>query len=262
MTSTMPSVRLDQVWVQFPLFGAWNRSPFTSLLWDRREGAAPPAPDGTRPEGAALDGVVPAALAGVSLTLSAGQRLAVLGTNGSGKTTLARVVAGMIPPRRGQVSIVGRPFPILSIGCDSHPAASVFDNIVFHALLFGLGVREARALATAAVAFGGLEKVAGRPLEGLSSGNLLRLGMASAIMLRADIIVLDEVMDTADPDFIRMIKHHLISHFPQAVIVVIERSRTILDDFCTHALVLDQGRVIDYGDYPTLIGRHAGKYTF
>lgn len=243
----MPDIELDRTWVSFPLYGAWNRSLARHLLG--------------RPSVSATAGRTPA-LADVSLSLRAGERLAVLGSNGSGKTTLARVAAGLIRPLAGRATISGHPFAILSLGCDSHPDATVFDTAVFHALLAGHSLRRACVIAQAALEFGNLSGDADRPAGELSAGNLLRMGLGTAIALEADIIVLDEVMDTADPEFVRHAIDLLMARSPGIIVLVIERSRSILDHLCNRALVLERGRCVDDGPYDAVMARHRDRYTF
>ena len=248
----MPSVELDRVWVRFPLYGAWNRSPVKHLLWKHLGPAVPPGKRSTVSE----------ALSEVSLSLTGGQRLAVLGSNGSGKTSLARVATGLIHPNRGRATLTGSPFAVLSIGCESHPEATVVDTIVLHALLAGQSVREARITADKVIEFGGLADITDRTTGELSSGTVLRMGLGTALFLGCDIIALDEVMDTADPEFIRMVKDILVTRLGSAIILVIERSRAILDNLCPTAIVLEKGRIIDRGDYDEILSRHRDRYTF
>ena len=245
----MPSVELNQVWVRFPLHGAWSRSLVRDLVWRRLISGARSANQTT-------------ALAGVSLSLRAGQRLAVLGANGSGKTSLARVAAGLVHPVQGRAVISGRPFAILSLGYGSHPEATVIDSIIFHALLGGRTLSEARTLAAQVLDFGGIDDAAERTLGELSAGHLLRIGLGTALFLQSDIIVLDEVMDTADPEFVRTATEILTNRRPEIIVIAIERSRAILDGLCTSALILDKGRVLDHGDYRAIMAGHGGRYTF
>jgi len=249
----MPLVELDDIGVRFPLYGAWNRSPAWHL-WER---LMPGAGRSGIPRDAGIE-----ALRGVSLTLEPGRRLAVLGANGSGKTTLGRVIAGLIRPVAGRARIAGHPFAVLGIGCESYPGGTIRDAILFRALLAGRSPRQAGRIADQALDFGGLSDVPDRSAGDLSSGTIFRVGIGAAIALEADIIVLDEVMDTADPDFVRAVKHHLISHRSDAIIVVIERSRAILDGLCNRAVVLDGGRIVDHGDYDRMLARHGERHTF
>ncbi len=244
----MPSIDLDQVRVSFPLHGTWSRSLFKDLLWRRLVSGA----ESTR-QITALDGV--------SLSLRPGQRVAVLGANGSGKTTLARVAAGLVQPVAGRAMISGRPFAVLSLGYGSHPDATVQDSIVFHALLAGRTLSEARAIAVQVLDFGAFTAAADRSLGELPPGNLLRIGLGTALALDADIIVLDEVMDTGDPDFLRIATDILTSKRPEIIVIVIERSRSILDSLCNYALVLDKGRVVDIGPYDAMMVRHRDRHT-
>lgn len=239
----MPAIDLVNVWVDYPLFGTWNRS----VTWGFR--TRPSEPKGIM------------ALKGVSLSLKPGDRLAILGHNGAGKTSLIRVLAGLLPPSRGTAKIQGRTSVTLSLGCEGYPEATVLETIILRGILAGFSLQEATALAQEIVAYGALTEIIDQPLAALSSGVMFRMGLGCALFFRSDILFFDEVMDTADLDFVRQAKKDLRARSEQdLILVVVERSLAILDGLCNKAVVLEKGQLTDEGSFGDVLARHPQRY--
>ncbi|MBI1209533.1 MAG: ATP-binding cassette domain-containing protein [Azospirillum sp.] len=249
----MSLIALQNVWVEYPLFGAWNRSFTRSMM-----------PQGRKNAGAApANGRMITALRDVTLTIAAGERLAVLGSNGSGKTSLVRVLAGLVAPSRGSIRIDGQPSAILSLGCEVYPDATIFETIVLRGLLSGKSRRDSIVLAEKVIEFSELSKVSGQPIGALSSGLVFRLGIGLAIFLGSDIVLLDEVVDTADPNFVTKVKKQFLEKLmPNIVLVIVERSQAIMEDICTRAIILDNGQIVAAGSYREIAEISRGRYTY
>jgi heme exporter protein A len=146
------------------------------------------------------------ALAGISFSLAAGETLAVLGPNGAGKTTLLRVLATLLRPHGGSVSVLGAPLPEESwrvrgrIGYLAHEpllyrALSGRENLVFNARLHRAGEERVDELIAAV----GLARRADDPVEELSRGMLQRLAAARAVLHEPELLLLDEPLSALDP---------------------------------------------------------------
>lgn len=139
-------------------------------------------------------------LRGLDLTVVPGEVLGVLGANGSGKSTLLRVLATLLPPTRGNGSVLGtdlsdrrcmaEPLRISLIGHEPalYPQLSLRDNVRFVARLVGHGDDEVeRVLAAAGVADAGVRRG-----EQCSHGMLRRTELARVLLTGADLLLLDE----------------------------------------------------------------------
>lgn len=152
--------------------------------------------------------------AGLDLTLSAGERLAILGRNGAGKSTLLATLAGLRAPSAGEVRLAGRPYPDLSArdaalvrGWLAQTAPDPFATTVQETALAGrhphLGrwewesAEDAR-LARAALAQVGLAGFEARQVATLSGGERQRLGLATLLTQAPSLYLLDEPLAHLD----------------------------------------------------------------
>jgi heme exporter protein A len=157
-------------------------------------------------------------LAGVDLTVESGETLALLGPNGAGKTTLLRVLALLLRPGGGHLSVFGVPAPaappalrrrIGYLGHESlcYPDLSGVENLAFYARLFAVAAPAARVAEL--LAWAGLEAVARRPVRTYSRGMGQRLGLARALLHAPDLLLLDEPFSGLDPQAVLALQERL-----------------------------------------------------
>lgn len=140
-------------------------------------------------------------LRGVDLHVRAGEFVTLVGANGAGKTTLLRIVATLLRPTAGQVTIGGWPLPAHAdrvrrhIGLVSHHALlygdlTAAENLHFFARLYGLDHREERV--DAALHTVGLAARQRDPVRTFSRGMTQRLTIARATLHEPDVLLFDE----------------------------------------------------------------------
>jgi energy-coupling factor transport system ATP-binding protein len=151
-------------------------------------------------------------LRGINLTVRHGDRIALLGPNGSGKSTLVKQMIGLLRPRRGSVTLDGKPLAKMSVAQAARSAGYVFQSpshMLFaptarEELAFGprnIGHSEAEILdhSAEALTLMDLEGAEERPPLTLSFGQQRRLCIASVIVMRAKVLLMDE--PTAGQDY-------------------------------------------------------------
>ena len=141
------------------------------------------------------------ALRDVDLVVDEGEALGIIGRNGAGKTTLLKIVSHITEPTAGVARMHGRVGSLLEVGTGFHPELTGAENIYLNGAILGMSRREIRRRFDEIIDFAGLERFLDLPLKRYSSGMALRLAFSVAAHLRADIVVVDEVLAVGDAEF-------------------------------------------------------------
>ena len=158
-------------------------------------------------------GKVPA-LDNVSLEISRGQTVGLIGPDGVGKSTLLSLIAGVKIIQTGKVNVLGGDmadkasrlalshriaFMPQGLGHNLYRTLSVYENIDFHARLFGLDAQERKARIARLVAATGLAPFTERAAGKLSGGMKQKLSLCCALVHNPDLLILDEPTTGVDP---------------------------------------------------------------
>ena len=192
-------------------------------------------------------------LDGVSLNVGHGEKVALIGPNGSGKSTLLKVIASVLVPTRGSVSIEGTVAPLIELGVGFEPELSLVDNIVYYGVLLGHHEALVKANIPAILEFAELSEVRDEPTKTLSSGMVARLGFAIATQFRPDVLLLDEVLSVGDERFRRKCSARLERFWDaQSTIVLVSHDMHYISRTCDRVIWIDHGSV--HFDGPTADG--------
>jgi ABC-type polysaccharide/polyol phosphate transport system ATPase subunit len=143
------------------------------------------------------------ALRDVDLVVPHGERLGVIGRNGAGKSTLLQVIARILTPTVGSVTVRGRVAPLLQLGAGFDAELTGRENVFLNGTLLGMRRAEINASFDEIVRFAEVEEFIEAPLRAYSSGMAARLGFAVATASRPDVLLLDEVLSVGDEGFKR-----------------------------------------------------------
>jgi len=152
----------------------------------------------------------------LSLHVTAGERLSILGANGCGKSTLLKILAGLLFPQSGTLTAFGTPisektFPSLSglyhrkvgfIFQDSEVqlfCSTVLEELAFGPLQLGLSKKTVRTRIDELAAMLGIESLLEKPPFRLSGGEKKKVAIGSVLMMNPDVLILDEPTNSLDP---------------------------------------------------------------
>jgi len=198
------------------------------------------------------------ALRDVDLALRRGESLGLIGPNGSGKSTLLRVMAGILPPTAGRVSVAGTVAPMIELGVGFHPELTGRENVYLSTSVFGLGTRQTDRIYDLVVAFAELADFMDAPVSSFSSGMAMRLGFAVATHLEADVLLVDEVLAVGDQAFREKCLGRMSDLRARGCsIVVVSHDLDLVQRFCDRACLLLEGRVAAEGTPCEVVARYA-----
>ncbi|MFE7128611.1 ATP-binding cassette domain-containing protein [Streptomyces sp. NPDC057617] len=208
----------------------------------------------------------------LDLTVPAGSVFGFLGPNGSGKTTTIRMLMGLIQPTAGSATLLGRPVPraaravLPQVGAlIEGPALYGFltgrDNLVrYDSADPTADPRTRHARVAEALDRVGLTAAAGKKAKAYSLGMKQRLGLAAALLQPRRLLVLDEPTNGLDPQGMREIRTLVRELAADGTTVFL--SSHLLDEIeqvCTHAAVMAQGRLIIQGPVADLAAGTRGR---
>lgn len=188
------------------------------------------------------------ALQDLSFTVERGATLALIGANGSGKSTVLKLIAGMMQPTRGTVTVHGRLALLAYLGAGFHGDLTGRENVFLQGAILGLSRRELRAKLDAILGFAELEAFADVPVKFYSSGMALRLGFAIAAHADPEILLIDEAFAVGDEAFRERCVERIHGFRAEGVtIVLVSHARGLVEQLSDHALLLDHGRAAARG---------------
>ncbi len=181
------------------------------------------------------------ALKDVSLQVSEGQTVGILGRNGSGKSTLLKCICGVLQPTAGEVVVRGKLAGLLELGAGFQQDLTGRENIYLNGSLLGMSKKEVDKVFDAIVDFSELEEFIDGQVKFYSSGMYVRLGFAVAVNVDPDILVIDEVLAVGDERFQRKCMDRIkqfqadgrtimfVSHSPDQVRAICDRAVVLSD---------------------------------
>jgi len=184
------------------------------------------------------------ALDGVSFEVSTGDALGIIGHNGSGKTTLLRLLAGVLRPTGGEISIQGRVTTLIDLGAGFNPDLSGEENVYLSGALYGFSRAEMRRKLPRIIEFAELERFIQVPIKNYSSGMSARLGFALATDIDPDVLIVDEVLAVGDRAFQEKCVARMNDFRERGrTIILVSHDLGTVERFCNRALLLQRGRV-------------------
>ncbi|HTD53459.1 MAG TPA: ABC transporter ATP-binding protein, partial [Thermoanaerobaculia bacterium] len=202
------------------------------------------------------DSAVPA-LMEVSFEVAPGETVGIVGPNGSGKSTLLKLLAGIVRPTEGKVTVEGRLGALLELGAGFHPEISGRENIEINGLLLGLTRRQIAQRFDQIVRFAEIEEFLDAPLKTYSSGMAVRLGFSIAAHSDPDVLLVDEVLAVGDERF----AHRCLEKFAEferagKTLLLVSHDLALVAGRCRRALWLDHGRLLADGPAAETVARY------
>jgi ABC-2 type transport system ATP-binding protein len=205
------------------------------------------------------------AVDGIDLNVPAGGVYGFLGPNGAGKTTTIRILVGLLWPTRGSSRIFDEPVSpgaavLHRVGSlierpAFYPYLSALENLRVFGTAHGLGPDVLLARAAESLDRVGLGGVARRKAGGFSTGMLQRLALATALIGRPELVILDEPTNGLDPNGVVDVRE-LIAQLAREGTTVFLSSHVLpeVEQLCDRVAILREGRIVAEGPTGDLLG--------
>ncbi|WP_249346995.1 ABC transporter ATP-binding protein [Microbispora sp. H11081] len=207
------------------------------------------------------------AVDGVSFSVEAGSVTGYLGPNGAGKTTTLRCLLGLVTPDSGEALVNGEryvtlPRPVTEVGAvleatSFHPGRTARNHL--RILCTAAGLPDARA--DEALEQVGLGDAAGKRVLGFSLGMRQRLALASALLGRPRVYILDEPANGLDPAGIEWLRGFLrhLAHDEGAAVLVSSHVLSEVEQTVDNVVIIAKGRLVRQGSLAELTGGGTGS---
>lgn len=206
----------------------------------------------------------------IDLKVAQGEILGFVGPNGAGKTTTIKMIAGLLQPDRGTISINGRFLSDHPLECKQHTGyipdrpwlfekLTGMEYLQFIASLYSLPAETFPPAALTYLDLFDLSNWQHHLIESYSHGMRQKLIMTSVMMLNQPLLVIDEPMVGLDPKAARLVKEIFKKKADEGTAIFLStHSLEIAEELCHRIAIISHGRLLTIGDMESL-RREAGK---
>jgi ABC-type polysaccharide/polyol phosphate transport system ATPase subunit len=195
----------------------------------------------------------------ISFSVHRGETLGIIGRNGSGKTTLLRLIANIMRPDKGIIRTKGSIIPLLELGTGFDGDLVARDNIIQYGTILGLKSSNIKDKVEEILRFAELEKFANTKIKKFSSGMIAKLAFCTAVQVRPDILLVDEVLSVGDLAF-RQKSYKAFTSFKEEnrTIVLVSHDMQAIRQLCDRAILLHDGKIKSIGEPEKVIDAYLG----
>jgi ABC-type polysaccharide/polyol phosphate transport system ATPase subunit len=197
------------------------------------------------------------ALNDISLLISSGERVGIIGHNGAGKSTLLKAICGVYDDPAGSVKVNGRIVPLLELGAGFHPEFTGKENIYFNGAILGHPRKELLAKEDEIIDFAEVREFIDTPVKYYSTGMYMRLAFSLATAMHPDILILDEIFAGGDASFLAKAKSRMLSIIDRAnIMLMVSHDLELIKTLCNRAIMVERGHIIADGSAASVVAMY------
>ena len=194
------------------------------------------------------------ALKDISFEVGKGEALGIIGRNGSGKSTLLKILALVLYPDSGSVSLNGKVASFLQLGVGFQPELTARENVYLYSSILGLRRKQVEKVYDEIFDFAELKKFENMKLKNFSSGMNLRLAFSTAIYAVPDTLLIDEIFAVGDEAFRKKCRDKMSQFKAEGkTIVFVSHALDTVKELCQRSILLNEGQIITMGDTEKVI---------
>jgi len=194
------------------------------------------------------------ALKDVSFEVKKSEALGIIGRNGSGKSTLLKILAKVLYPDGGSVSLNGTVASFLELGIGFQPELTAKENVYIYSSIMGLSRKHVDRIYDEIFDFAELKKFENMQLKNFSSGMYMRLAFSTAVHANPDTFLIDEVFAVGDEAFQKKCQDRMSQFKAEGkTIVFVSHDLNAVKLLCQRSMLLNEGQIITMGDTEKVI---------
>lgn len=180
----------------------------------------------------------------ISFEIEKGECVGIIGPNGSGKSTILKLIAGVMSPTSGTISVNGRISPLIELGAGMHPELTGRENIYLNGAILGLTRKQIEANIQSIINFSEIEEFIDQPIKHYSSGMYMRLAFSIAIHVKPEILIVDEILGVGDAPFQEKCFKKM-TEFKESGVTIIFVSHSVdqVKNFCNRAIYINHHQI-------------------
>lgn len=181
----------------------------------------------------------------INFEIRKGETVGIIGPNGSGKSTILKLIAGVMSPTSGKITVKGNISPLIELGAGFHPELTGKENIFLNGSILGLSKKEINKNLDKIIEFSELQEFIDQPVKHYSSGMYMRLAFAVAVHVHPEILIVDEILAVGDSAFQEkcFVRMNEFKKSKEITIIFVSHSMPQVNSFCTRAIYLNHHQI-------------------
>lgn len=184
------------------------------------------------------------ALKNVNFDVEKGEVVGFIGSNGAGKSTLLKVIAGVMKPTKGKVSVYGNICPMIELGAGFDSQLTARENIYLNGAVMGYSKEFINSKFDEIVSFSELSEFLDVPIQNFSSGMIARLAFSIATVVDPEILIVDEILSVGDIAFQKKSEEKMLNMINGGTTVLfVSHSIDQIRNMCNKVVWIEKGKV-------------------
>lgn len=178
----------------------------------------------------------------ISFEVKKGETVGIIGNNGCGKSTLLKIVAGILTPTTGNVTVNGRIAALLELGSGFNPELTGRENVFMSGTFLGIDRSEMEERYPEIEKFADIGEFIDQPVKSYSSGMFVRLAFSVSICVEPDVLIVDEALSVGDAAFQFKCMGRLDKITKSGTtLLFVSHDMGAIKSFCNHVIYLRNG---------------------
>ena len=200
------------------------------------------------------------ALRDISFKVKRAETVGIIGRNGAGKSTLLQIICGTLAQTSGSVEVNGRVAALLELGSGFNPEFTGKENVYMNSAILGLSKKEIDARYEEIISFADIGDFVDQPVKNYSSGMTVRLAFAVQVVIKPDILIVDEALSVGDFFFQQKCFRRIKELQTQGTtLLFVSHDMSVVRDLCRKGLYLKNGEVAYWGENLTAIREYLSE---